>query len=568
MSKAFPLAILLTSGLLAQSVVQNFKPVTAAELASPSPNDWLSFSRTYDDQRFSPLNQINTGNVDKLRMAWTRGLPIGMTESTPIVRGGVMYIMTSTGGVQALNATNGDLIWEYVRKFERGGTNQRTKTFSIFDDLIMYTAADNKLVAIDARTGELRWEAATPGRGNSSGSIMAGDKIISSGTCSGTRTSCYIAAHDAKTGKELWKFYTAAGVNEPGGDTWGTVPDEKRTASTWGSPGAYDPVRNIVYYGVANPTPNSRLARHNGNPDDIGYSAPADLYSNSTLALDANTGKLLWYYQHLPGDDWDEDWTNERTLLHTKMNPNPKFLKWINPKIKPGEERDVLFAAGESGGIFALDRITGEFLWATPFPYDAPNFWLKDIDVNTGKTTINSDLIFRTKGAEKIICFFNTRSYWPAAYSPVTNSMYVPYIDVCLDNVEGGKRESVARPGSDPQKKNAIAKINMETGEILRFGEQRAPSNGAVLATAGNLIFWGDVDRRLHAYDATTGKKVWEQILGGTVAVSTITYAVNGKQYVAVLTGEGAMTNGLVAIQAPELKRALNHTAVYVFALP
>ena len=562
------LIALLASTLHAQGVVQNFKPVTAAELASPSPNDWLSFSRTYDDQRFSPLNQINVGNVDKLRMAWTRGLPIGMTESTPIVRGGVMYIMTSTGGVQALNATNGDLIWEYVRKFERGGTNKRTKTFSIFDDLIMYTAADNKLVAIDARTGELRWEAATPGRGNSSGSIMAGDKIISSGTCNGTRTSCYIAAHDAKTGKELWKFYTAAGVNEPGGDTWGTVPDEKRTASTWGSPGAYDPVRNIVYYGVANPTPNSRLARHNGNPDDIGYSAPADLYSNSTLALDANTGKLLWYYQHLPGDDWDEDWTNERTLIHTKLNPNPKFLKWINPKIKPGEERDVLFAAGESGGIFALDRLTGEFLWATPFPYDAPNFWLKDIDVNTGRTTINKDLVFRTKGEEKIICFFNTRSYWPAAYSPVTNSMYVPYIDVCLDNVENGKRESVARPGSDPQKKNAIAKINMETGEILRFGEQRAPSNGAVLATAGNLIFWGDVDRRLHAYDATTGKKVWEQILGGTVAVSTITYAVNGKQYVAVLTGEGAMTNGLVAIQAPELKRALNHTAVYVFALP
>lgn len=562
------LPALLAATLHAQGVVQNFKPVTAAELASPSPNDWLSFSRTYDAQRFSPLNQINTGNVDKLRMAWTRGLPVGTVESTPLVRGGVMYIMTSTGGIQALNATNGDLIWEYARKYERGGTNQRTKTFSIFEDLIMYTAADNKLVAIDARTGELRWEAPTLLRGNSSGSIMAGDKIISSGTCNGQTAGCYIAAHDAKTGKELWKFYTAARSFEPGGDTWGTVPDDKRYASTWGSPGSYDPVRNIVYYGVANPTPNSRLARHNGNPDDIGYSAPADLYSNSTLALDANTGKLLWYYQHLPGDDWDEDWTNERTLIHTKMNPNPKFLKWINPKIKPGEERDIVFAAGEPGGIFALDRLTGEFLWATPFPYDAPNFWLKDIDVNTGRTTINKDLIFRTKGEEKIICFFNTRSYWPAAYSPQTNSMYVPYIDVCLDNVENGKRESVARPGADPQKLNAIAKINMETGEILRIGEQRAPSNGAVLATAGNLIFWGDLNRRLHAYDATTGKQVWEQIVGGSIAVSTITYAVNGKQYVAVRTGEGALTNGLVNLQAPELKRALNHTAVYVFALP
>ncbi|MEO5926978.1 MAG: PQQ-binding-like beta-propeller repeat protein [Bryobacteraceae bacterium] len=568
MSRVFLMAALAVGTSFAQQAVQNYKPVTKEELANPSPNDWLSFSRTYDDQRFSPLNQINTKNVGQLRMAWTRGMPVGTVESTPIVRGGVMYIMTSTGGVQALNATNGDLIWEYVRKFERGGTNQRTKAFSIYEDLIMYTAGDNKLVAIDARTGELRWEAATPGRGNSSGSIMAGDKIISSGTCNGTSDSCYIAAHDAKTGKELWKFFTAARSFEPGGDTWGTVPDAKRTASTWGSPGSYDPVKNIVYYGVANPTPNSRLARHNGNPDDIGLSAPADLYSNSTLALDANTGKLLWYYQHLPGDDWDEDWTNERTLIKTKMNPNPKFLKWINPKIKPGEQRDVVFAAGEPGGIFALDRMTGEFLWATPFPYDTPNFWLKDIDVNTGRTTLNKDLIFRTKGEEKTICFFNTRSYWPTAYSPLTNSMYVPYIDVCLDNVEGGKRESVPRPGADPQKLNGIAKINMETGEILHFAEQRAPSNGAVLATAGNLIFWGDADRRFHAYDAVTGKQLWEQLVGGSVSVSTISYAVNGKQYIAILTGEGVMTNGLVSLRAPELKRALNHTAVYVFALP
>ncbi|MEP6963801.1 MAG: PQQ-binding-like beta-propeller repeat protein, partial [Acidobacteriota bacterium] len=479
-------------------------------------------------------------------------------------------IMTSTGGVQALNATNGDLIWEYVRKFARAGqgTNQRTKTFSIFADLIMYTAGDNKVVALDARTGELRWEAPVDNRSNSSGSIMAGDKLISGGSCgTGGRAGCYITAHDAKTGKELWRFYTAAKTGDIGGDTWGTVPDDKRVTSTWGSPGAYDPVRNIVYYGVANPTPNSRLARH-GNPDDIPTSSPADLFSNSTLALDANTGKLLWYYQHLPGDDWDEDWTNERTLFKTKLNLNPKFVKWINPKIKPGEERDILFAAGESGGIFALDRLTGEFLWANPFPFDAPNFWLKDIDVNTGKTFLNESLIFRTKGEEKIICFFNTRSYWPSAYSPITNSMYVPYIDVCLDNVEGGKRESVARPGSDPNGKNAIAKINMETGEITRFAQQRAPSNGAVLATAGNLIFWGDVDRRFHAYDAQSGKQLWEAIVGGSVAVSTITYAVDGKQYVAVLTGEGAMTNGLTAIQAPELKRVLNSTAVYVFALP
>jgi len=583
----------------ARAQVQGFKPVTAAELANPSPNDWLSFSRTYDDQRFSPLNQINRQNVGQLRMAWSRGTPAGTVESTPLVRGGTMYIMTSTGGVMALNATNGDLLWEYTRPQPpapaapaagaggggrgagapaagagggRGAAprvyNSRSKTFSIFDDLVFYTAPDSQVVGLDARTGELRWQSKVDSRGNSSGTIMAGDKVISGGSGCGTRASCYISAHDAHTGKELWKFYTTAATGEPGGDSWGDMPDERRVASTWGSPGAYDPVRDIVYYGIANPTPNSRIARHNGNPFAIPTSSPSALYSNSTVALDGKTGKLLWYFQHLPGDDWDEDWTNERTLIHTKLNPNPKFVKWINPKIKPGEERDTIFAAGESGGIFLLDRLTGEFLWANPFPYDAPNFWLKNVDVNTGKTFLNEDLIFRNKGEEKIICFFNTRSYWPAAYSPLTNSMYVPYIDVCLDNIEGGQRKGVPRAGADPQKLNGIGKINIETGEILRFGEQRAPSNGAVLATAGNLIFWGDLDRRLHAYDAENGKQLWEAIVGGSIAVSTITYSVNGKQYVAILTGDGALGPGLVTLHAPEIKRVAGHNAVYVFALP
>jgi alcohol dehydrogenase (cytochrome c) len=584
----------------AQAQVQNYKPVTTAELANPSPNDWLSFSRTYDDQRFSPLKQITRQNVSQLRMAWSRGTPAGTVESTPLVRGGTMYIMTSTGGVEALNATNGDLLWEYTRppvapagappaagagggrgaapaaggRGGRGGPgggrgyNSRSKTFSIFDDLVFYTAPDSNVVGLDARTGELRWQSKVDSRGNSSGTIMAGDKVISGGSGCGTRASCYISAHDAHTGKELWKFYTTAAAGEPGGDSWGDMPDARRVASTWGSPGAYDPVRDIVYYGVANPTPNSRIARYNGNPFAIPTSSPSALYSNSTIALDGKTGKLLWYFQHLPGDDWDEDWTNERTLIHTKVNPNPQYVKWINPKIKPGEERDTIFAAGESGGIFLLDRLTGEFLWANPFPYDAPNFWLKNIDVNTGKTYLNEDLIFRNKGEEKVICYFNTRSYWPAAYSPLTNSMYVPYIDVCLDNIEGGQRKGVARAGADPQKLNGIGKINMETGEILRFGEQRAPSNGAVLATAGNLIFWGDLDRRLHAYDAETGKLLWESIVGGSIAVSTITYAVNGKQYVAVLTGDGALGPGLITLHAPEIKRVAGHNAVYVFALP
>src|SRR6185295_18619861 len=164
--------------------------------------------------------------------------------------------------------------------------NSRSKTFTIFDDLILYTAPDSQVVGLDARTGELRWQSKVDNRGNSSGTIMAGDKVVSGGSGCGTRASCYISAHDAHSGKELWKFYTTAATGQPGGDSWADMPDERRVASTWGSPGAYDAVRDIVYYGIANPTPNSRIARHDGNPFAIPTSSPSALYSNSTVALD------------------------------------------------------------------------------------------------------------------------------------------------------------------------------------------------------------------------------------------------------------------------------------------
>jgi len=540
-----------------------FVPITDKTLLNPAPEDWLMYSRTYDAQRFSPLKQITRQNVAQLKEVFKIEFPAGQQESIPLEYRGVLYVVVPPNAIRAVDATTGEQIWEH----KRPSGAARVKAIALYDDKVYWTAPDGFVQALDAKTGEVRWQTKTDG-GMTSGVIVVEGKVLSGRACSPVGANCYIAAHDAKTGKELWRFMTAAQDSDPGGASWAGSPEAGRMAATWGLPGVYDAQRRLVLWGVANPMPNTRRARHDGKFDAVPTSAPADLYSNSTLALNPTTGKLVWYFQHLPGDDWDEDWTNERTLIHTKLNPNPQYLKWINPRIKPGEERDTIFAAGESGGIFLLDRLTGEFLWANPFPFDAPNFWLKNIDVNTGKTYLNEDLIFRTKAEEKIICFFNTRSYWPAAYSPLTNSMYVPYIDVCLDNIEGGQRKGVPRAGSNPQELNGIAKINVETGEILRFGKQRAPSNGAVLATAGNLIFWGDLDRRLHAYDAENGKQLWEGIVGGSVAVSTITYAVNGKQYVAILTGDGALGPGLVTLHAPEIKRVAGHNAVYVFALP
>ena len=593
--------------LLAQ--VRNFVPVTDQMLLNPSPEDWLMFSRTYDAQRFSPLNQINKQTVGQLTMAWSRGLGAGITETIPTVYKGVMYLVVPGGNVQALDATTGDLIWEYRRpappapapaagQAGRGGggggaaqpaggaySQARSKTLAIYDDMIYYTAPDSHVIALDARTGQLRWESKVDTRGHTSGPIIVEGKVISGGTCNGGRVNCYISAHDAKTGKELWRFYTTQAPGEPpGGDSWAGAPVERRTASTWALPGSYDPARKLILWGIANPTPNTRANRHGGNPMAIPLTAPADLYSNSTVALDPQTGKLKWYYQHLPGDDWDQDINEERTLIRAAFNPDPKFVKWINPNIPRGQVRDMSVNIGEGGGLWVLDRENGQFLWAMPFPFDTPNFILSEIDVKTGIAKINEEVLVDEPGERHTICSFNTRSWWPTAYHPGKNSLYVPYIDNCLDMTSArpaadGKpaiqerRVGTPRPGADPNSLNGLAKVNMSTGEIQRWVLGKVPTNGAVLATAGDVIFFGDLNRRFRAFDADNGKVLWETILGNVISSSTITYSAGGRQYVAVIAGDNLAAPGLIAgtmgpvkVDITPPRGALN--ALYVFALP
>jgi alcohol dehydrogenase (cytochrome c) len=560
---------IISGGIAAEALAQvkNFTPVTREMLLNPSPDDWLMFSRTYDNQRFSPLDQINGQNVDQLRMEWVRGIPPGVQEIIPIV--------------QALDATNGDLLWEYRRTLPDDLSDfianvGRARTVAIYEDLIFYSAPDGYVVALDARTGELRWEARvqdyTTGTQHTTGPIVVEGKVITGRSCVNER--CFIVANDARTGQELWRFFTAPGPDEPGGDTWGNLPVEKRITSPWGLPGSYDPVRKLIYWGTANLKPHTRIKRHGENMDAIPLSTPAELYSNSTVALDPDTGKLVWYFQHIPGDDWDADHTQERILFRTTVEPDPRAVRWINPQIPHGQERDIVVSVGEPGGLWVLDRNQGQFLWTTPFPYDTPDFHISDIDVETGQTFINRELILRKDGEKHLICYYNTKGYWPMAYHPGKNSLYIPYFDVCVDrtgnlqSLNGHLRTSVPRPGSDPNALAGIAKVNMATGQIQRIYTAPVPGNGAILATAGDLIFWGDLNRRFRALDAESGKILWETILGGVIQTSTITYSVNGRQYVAVLTGDGTSgTSGPLGM-LPEIHPPRGHNAIYVFALP
>src|SRR6185312_2066465 len=205
---------------------------------------------------------------------------------------------------------------------------------------------------------------------------------------------------------------------EPGGDTWGDVPEAERAAGPWGLPGSYDPKRKVTYWGIANPNPYTRLTRHNGKADAVPLTAPVELYSDSTVALDINTGKLVWYYQELPGDDWDADHNHERILLRTKLNPDPKHAKWSSPDIN-----------------------------------------MNDIDVKTGATKLNADKVKWQDGESKMSCYHNTRGLWSIAYHPGKNSLYVPFQDQCLTMTANSKvksgwgpRKGIIRPDSDPNK--------------------------------------------------------------------------------------------------------------------
>jgi alcohol dehydrogenase (cytochrome c) len=575
------IAAIAACNTAAAQVATPLPPVTDEMLANPDPADWLMYSRTYDAQRFSPLDQINRGNVARLAKAWTVPLPEGTIEIIPIVYRGIMYLSTPGGrgtgsGVWALDAATGAVLWKYEPE---GNLSSRIKALAIYQDLVYFTAPAarnerNPVVALDAATGAVRWQTPVTNENHTSGAVVVEGKVISGRTCNISREDCYIVAHDALTGEEAWRFHTTAGADDPGNASWAGTPPSERRASTWGLPGTYDPVRRLLFWGIANPMPNTRADRHGGDHAAIPPTAPADLYSNSTVALRPATGELVWYYQHLPGDDWDSDINQEKTLIRTVIEPDPEHVRWINPNIEKGVARDVVITVGEAGGIWVNDRATGEFIWATPFPFDTSNFILSDIDVETGIARINWDLVLDEPGKRSVVCYWNTRSFWPTAYHAPTNSLYVPYVNHCLDMTRAGpdsreRRTGALRPGSDPAKFAGLARIDMRTGEITPIHEGRAAGYGAVLATAGDVIFWGDITHVLHAFDARSGAQLWQsEPLGATVQTSTITYAVDGKQYIAVVNGDAQISSaGLANAGGIELPEKVGNS-INVFALP
>jgi alcohol dehydrogenase (cytochrome c) len=551
--------------------------VTDTMLRNPAPADWLMWRRTLDSWGYSPLDQVNRRNVRKLQMAWTRAIGPGLQETTPLVHDGVMYLANPGDVIQALDAASGDLLWEYRRPWQPDipktfPVPYTKRNIAIYDDLIIDTSADDHLFALDAHTGKVVWDTQVldyhkNAAQQTSGPIIADGKAISGRGCEpkGGPEACVITAHDARTGKELWRTRTIPAPGEPGDETWGDVPFASRWhVGTWMVP-SYDPELNLIYIGTSVTSPAPKFL--------LGGNDKQHLYHNSTLALDANTGKIVWYYQHVV-DHWDMDHTFERILLDTVVAPNPNEVTWINPNLKPGEKRKVLTGIpGKTGIVYTLDRRTGEFLWARPTVHQ--NI-VEKIDGATGKVTLNPAVVFNQTGQQLLICpTMSGGKNWPAgAYSPLTHMMYFPLHNTCADVTAVLDKPSLeslygiaGKAHPDPEEHNigTVQAISVETGAIAWKYQQRAVLYSLV-ATGGGLLFGGDANGRARAIDQKTGKVLWEINLGSPVTGFPITYAVKGKQYVAMSTGS-ALLLGQTAAFTPEL-RASNGNNIFVFALP
>ena len=570
------LAIMAVAPVFAQD--DRIRPVTDAELENPSPDEWLMWRRTLDGWGYSPLDQINRGNVDQLRLVWTRALAPGRQQGTPLVRGGVMFMPNPRDIIQALDAVAGDLLWQHTRprpddlgEYMIGGTLTETnRNLAIHGELIIDTSMDDHIFALNAETGEVVWDTEildyTVNPANqTSGPIVANGKVFSGRSCDprGGPNGCIVTAHDPATGAELWRRRLIPGPGEPGDETWGDVPfEERRHVGAWMVP-SVDPVLNLVYVGtsVTSPAPKFML----GGVD------LAHLYHNSTLALDADTGEIVWYYQHL-NDSWDLDHPFERLLVDTPVRPDPAAVSWINPRLNPGEERRVVTGIpGKTGVVYTLDRATGEFLWATP---TITQNVISGIDGATGEVTENAELVFTASGQTVLACpHASGGKDWEAgAYSPLTNTMYMPLRNVCArmqastaeDGDESNRLYAIAwrsqiTPGTDQV--GAVHAISAETGEVVWKHEQRAATM-ALAATGGGLVFGGDVNGRFRAFDHETGEILWEINLGSPVSGFPISYAVDGRQYVAISTGTGRFLE-----LTPELRPSFGNN-LFIFALP
>ncbi len=525
--------LLLPAISFAQSsdLLAEISPVSDAQLSNPPAQDWLIWRRTYDAQGFSPLDQVNRSNVRNLQEVWRTELQQGPNMATPLVHDGVMFLASTQDTVVALDAASGKELWSY--EYRPTGFASSKIGIALHGDKVIVPTQNMHVIALNARSGELVWDHAieTTQQGGlpyalRGAPIVANGMVIQGVTATMIPGGGFIVGIDIDSGEEAWRFHAIARPGEPGGNTWNNLPLAERTGGSVWIPASYDPELDLIYYGTA-PTYHTDRLLH--RVDEPGVSNDA-LYTNTTLALRPRTGELVWHYQHMPNDQWDLDWVYERQIIEMEVDGTP---------------RKVIITAGKMALYDALDAATGEYLFS--IDVGLQNI-VTAIDADSGAKTIHPNAIPNSENAHLLCPFANGGRNWPAAsVNPNTNMLYLPLAEVCMmfgpTSDQGGILSTgvplipAPLPDSDGNF-GRLQAINLETGELAWNFRESLPPASAALTTAGGLVFLGSLDSQFRAFDQASGEVLWQTDLGDVPGSFPISYAVDGRQYVAVVVGQ------------------------------
>ena len=511
--------------------------------------NWGAFGRTYGEQHFSALDQINAGSVDKLGLAWSMDLPPGNSVSGPLEVAGTLYFTTGYSIIHAVKVATGKQLWVYDPKApESSGRKLRqgwgSRGIAWWNGKIYTGTQDGRLIAIDAATGKPIWSKLTIGKDDArfiSGPPRAFDDkvIIGHGGADVGSIRGYVTTYDAETGEQLWRFYTVPGNPADGFESKAMKMAAKTWHGEWWKYGGggtvwnsvtYDRETNTIFLGTGNGAPWNRKIRSDGKGDN--------LFLCSIVALDADTGAYKWHYQINPGESWDFNASMDMELADLTID---------------GAARKVLMTAPKNGFLYVIDRTSGKLISAKPF---VKTTWASKIDLKTGRPVEAPNIRYEDGPVTFQPTPIGAHSWVPMAFSRQSGLVYIPAIDLQVTYTDKGitqqnwKRKpglaldygvspTIQPPPGNGESDSALVAWNPVTQkEVWRIP---TPSyyNGGVMATAGNLVFQGHVDSSFNAYNAKTGKKLWSFDAGAPVIAPPITYAVAGRQYVSVLTGMG-----------------------------